>query len=104
MGHLDCEGASGGRSGGRPVGGPRRCRVSSQPSLRCDAQPGAGAAGGLCGMAPCPYCLGGSGLTCEVPGVHGGPRQVVGHWNESLALLSLPQSLLLPIRLQRRGA
>ena len=80
-------------SGGRRVGGPRLRGVGKQPSLPCDAQPGAGAAIRRCCLTPCPPFLGGNGLTCADLGVHGGSRQVVEPWDKSL--------LPLPIRLER---
>ena len=63
IGHIGRVGERVGSSGGRRVGGPGRRGVGSRPSLQCDAQPGAGAAIGLFGFAPCPSCLGGKGLT-----------------------------------------
>ena len=89
IGHIGRIGERIGSSGGGRVCGPRRRGVGSQPSLQCDAQPGARAAVGLCGLAPFPSCIGGSGLTCEVLGGHGGPRQVGEPWDESPALLPL---------------
>ena len=63
IGHIGRIGERVGSSGGGRVCGPRRRGVGSRPSLQCDTQPGAGAAIRLCGLAPCPSCLGGTGLT-----------------------------------------
>ena len=98
IGHIGRVGERVGSSGGRRVGGPRRRGVGSRPSLQCDAQPGAAAAIGLCGLAPCQSCLAGNGLTCAVLGVHGGPGQIEEPLDES----SAPP--LLPSTRERRGA
>ena len=93
-GQQGCAGGSVGRSGGCGVGGPKGRGVGPQPSLPCDAQPGAGATVGICGLAECPFCLGGNGLTGAVLGIHDGPRQVLRPWDGSLPL---------PIRQERFG-
>ena len=95
IGHIGRVGERVGSSGGRRVGSPRRLQRRFAASLHCDAQPGAGAAIRLCGLAPCPSCLGGNRLTGAVLGVHGGSRQVVEPWDKAL--------LPLPIRQERFG-
>ena len=84
-----------GSCGGRRVDGLRRRGAGSQPSLHCDVQPGSEAAIRLCGLDPCPSCLGGNRLTGAVLGVHGGSRQVVEPWDKALQPL--------PIRQERFG-
>ena len=95
IGHMGRFGERVGSSGGRRVGGTRLRGVGKQPSLPCDAQPGAGAAIRRCCLTPCPPCLGGNELTCAAIDVHGGFRQVVGPWDKSL--------LPLPIRREPFG-
>ena len=82
--HICWVGEGVGSSASCRVGGPRRRGDSSRPALRGGAQPGAGATIRLCGLAPCPSCLGGNGSTGEVLGVHGGRRQVWMPWDELL--------------------
>ena len=52
IGHIGRVGERVGSSGGRRVGSPRRLQRRFAASLHCDAQPGAGAAIRLCGLAP----------------------------------------------------